>query len=498
MIWTRSNSGIEASGRVACRRAAIACVLVAVLASCESSPQAKLDATSSLVPKGAPRAVGTRPLGRDDERNLVANFGGAYNDSKAETLLNSVAARLVAASTEPSVSYKITILNSPTVNAFSLPDGHLYVTRGLLALANDSAEIAAILAHEMAHVTAHHAMQRVDLEKSSELFSRVAAEVLNDAAGSEKLQQRSKLSLASFSRQQEFQADAIGVRTMAKAGYDPYGASRFLSSLARYAAMRSSELGGKGSTRPDMLSTHPATTERVRAALQSARQLGAPGVGEADRARYFEAIDGIAYGDDPSQGTVRGRSFFHTKLGFGFTAPDGFSLSSGAEAVQGASAAGRAMRFDTVEVPASTTLDAYLKSGWIEGVDVAKETTLDVGGLPAETGIAKSGDWIFRLAAIRQGNVVYRLIFADKNFSPEADQSFMKSIASFHRLSPEEIARVKPLRLRIVAASAADSEARLADAMTRLGLPPDAFAVLNGLDKSAKLETGTQYKVVAE
>ena len=109
--------------------------------------------------------------------------------------------------------------------------------------------------------------------------------------------------------------------------------------------------------------------------------------------------------------------------------------------MQGASVAlGRAMRFDTVEVPASTPLDEYLKSGWIEGVEVTKETTLEVGGPPAETGIAKSGEWTFRLAAIRQGNMVYRLIFAAKNFSAEADQSFMDSIASFHRLSPEEIA----------------------------------------------------------
>jgi predicted Zn-dependent protease len=368
-----------------------------------------------------------------------------------------------------------------------------------LALANSTSEIAAILAHEMAHVTAHHAMQRVELEKSSALFSKVASEVLNDPAGGQRLQEKSKLSLASFSRQQEFAADAIGVRTMAKAGYDPYGASRFLSSLARYAAMRSAALGGGASSRPDMFSTHPATTERVQMALQSARQLNAPGVGEDDRGRYLAAIDGIAFGDDPSQGTVRGRSFFHTRLGFAFTAPEGFSLSSGSEAVQGAAAStGRAMRFDTVEVPSSTTLDQYLKSGWIEGVEVSKETTLEVGGLPAETGIAKSGEWTFRLAAIRQGGMVYRLIFAAKNFSPDADQSFMDAIASFHRLTPEEIARVKPLRLRIVTAGASDSVSNYAGGMTELGLPAEAFIVLNGLDKTAHLEPSSQYKVVGE
>lgn len=482
-----------------CRRAVFACFLGWGLSSCIYEAPRTVDSSAGAVPKLAPRAVGTARAGGGDERNLVATFGGPYADSKLEALLDGVSTRLVAASTEPSTSYKITILNSPSVNAFSLPDGHLYVTRGLLALADSTSEIAAVLAHEMAHVTARHAMQRVEQEKSSALFSRVASEVLNDPAGSKQLQEKSKLSLASFSRQQEFEADSIGVRTMAKAGYDPYGASRFLAALARYAALRAAAPGGAGSSRPDMYSTHPGTNERVQMALQAARQLNAPGVGEDDKARYLAALDGIAFGDDPSQGTVRGRNFIHTRLGFAFTAPEGFILSGSSEAVQGVAASlGRALRFDTVEVPASTPLDQYLKSGWIEGVEVTKQTTLDVGGLPAETGIAKSGDWTFRLAAIRQGGMVYRMIFAAKNLSPEADQSFMQSIMTFHRLTAEEATRVKPLRLHIVTAAAGDGAASLAGGMADLGLPAEDFYVLNGLDKNVKLDVGSRYKVVGE
>jgi predicted Zn-dependent protease len=482
-----------------CSRAVLVCVLGWSLSSCIYEPTRTPDLSAGPVPKLAPRTVGAQKTGGGDERNLVVTFGGPYADSKMESLLDGVSTRLVAASTEPSTSYKITILNSPSVNAFSLPDGHLYVTRGLLALAGSTSEIAAVLAHEMAHVTARHAMQRVEQEKSSALFSRVASEVLNDPAGGKQLQERSKLSLASFSRQQEFEADSIGVRTMAKAGYDPYGASHFLASLARYATLRATMLGGATSSRSDMYSTHPATNERVQMALQAARQLNAPGVGEDDKARYLAAIDGIAFGDDPSQGTVRGRNFIHTRLGFAFAAPEGFTMSGGSEAVQGVSASlGRALRFDTVEVPASTPLDQYIRSGWIEGVEVTKQTTLDVGGLPAETGIAKSGDWTFRLAAIRQGGIVYRMIFAAKNLSPEADQSFMQSIMSFHRLTAEETARVKPLRLIVLTAGASDSAAALAGGMAELGLPAEEFYVLNGLDKSSKLEVGGRYKVVGE
>ena len=499
MTWTRSNSGIDSRGRLTLGRAAVLCAVLAGLSGCISETAPKPYQNAAAVPQSAPRTVGAQHAGGGEERNLIAAFGGTYADTKAETLLDGVATRLVAASTEPGISYKITVLNSPTVNAFSLPDGHLYVTRGLLALANSTSEIAAVLAHEMAHVTAHHAMQRIELEKSTALFSKVAAEVLNDPAGGEKLQEKSKLSLASFSRQQEFAADSIGIRTMAKAGYDPYGASRFLNALARNAALRQATPGGAASGRPDMFSTHPATSERVQMALQSARQLNAPGVGEDDRGRYLAAIDGIAFGDDPSEGTVRGRSFIHTRLGFAFMAPEGFALSGGTEAVQGAATAlGRAMRFDTVEVPTSTPLDQYLKSGWIEGVEVTKEQTLDVAGMTAETGVAKSGEWSFRLAAIRSGQVIYRLIYAAKNLTAEADQSFMQSIMSFHHLSAEEIARAKPLRLRLVTAGATDTVATLSASMTALGLPADEFSVLNGIDKTGHIDAGAQYKIVGE
>lgn len=286
---------------------------------------------------------------------------------------------------------------------------------------------------------------------------------------------------------------------MAKAGYDVYGASRFLASLARYATMRASVLGGSAPARPDMSATHPATQERVQMALQQARQLNAPGLGEDDRQHYLAAIDGIAFGDDPSQGIVKGRNFVHTRLGIGFSAPEGFVLSSGAEAVQGsASSLGRALRFDTVEVPATTSLSDYLKSGWIDGVDVTKETSLEIGGMQAVTGVAKSGDWAFRLAAIRQGGVVYRLIFAARNLTPEADQTFMTSIGSFHRLAAEESARVRPLRLRVVTAGPDDTAASLSDGMVSLGLPAEEFAVLNALDKAGTVSAGTRYKVVAE
>src|SRR5260221_660886 len=122
----------------------------------------------------------------------------------------------------------------------------------------------------------------------------------------------------------------------ARAGYDPYGAVRFLASMARNAELKSSQEQSHIDPRaPDFLSSHPATPERIKNAQASARQFNAPGAGERDKATYLAGIDGLVYGEDPSEGFVRGRRFLHPKLGFTFLAPEGFTLDNTAQAVLG-------------------------------------------------------------------------------------------------------------------------------------------------------------------
>ncbi|TXM86071.1 M48 family metalloprotease, partial [Methylobacterium sp. WL122] len=184
------------------------------------------------VPPEAPRTTGRPANVTDaDHTKLVASFGGEYRAPATLRLLTEVTDRLVAASDRPDQTYVVTLLDSPVVNAFALPSGRLYVTRGLVALASDTSEIAAVLAHEIAHVTLNHATARTELELRSQLVSRVVADVLNDPATGAQLQSQSRFALARFSREQELEADAAGVRTLAKAGYDPYGAGRFLTAL---------------------------------------------------------------------------------------------------------------------------------------------------------------------------------------------------------------------------------------------------------------------------
>ncbi len=321
------------------------CLIAAGCASVEAPPTPPEAAPIAA----APRTTGGRPANPERQR-LIEAFGGEYRAPATQSYLNGVLAKLTPSG--DSRPYRVTVLNSPIVNAFALPSGDIFVTRGLLALADDTSEIAAVMAHEIAHVTSRHAAQRAEFEKTAALFTRVNAKVLAHYQDEQEAEARSKLSIARFSRQQELEADQLGIHDIAKAGYDPYAASRFLTALGEWSALRASISGAGTADRPDMMATHPSTPERVAAAVAVARAFGPPGTGVRDRDAYLTAIDGIAFGDDSTQGVVRGTRFIHPKLGFAFEAPEGFTLENQSAALIGVGENGsEALRLDSIALP---------------------------------------------------------------------------------------------------------------------------------------------------
>jgi predicted Zn-dependent protease len=474
-----------------------------MLAACTASSPTLAPQASLSTPAKPGEAVMAPDVLREHQR-ILATYGGVYNDPKLQAMIEQTVERLVAASERPDLHYKVTMLNSQSVNAFALPTGQIYVTRGLVALANDDSELASVLAHEMGHVIAHHAELREEQAKQADLVSRVVTDVVTDPQAGAMALAKSKLALASFSRSQEFEADAIGIGIAARAGYDPYGAVRFLSSMEQNSALKPEQSGAINPGAADFLSSHPATPERITQALANARQYRAPAeTGSSEvaqqKAAYFGDIDGMVYGEDPSEGFVRGRRFLHPKLGFTFTAPDGFSLDNTAQAVLGIKRGGNeALRLDVVRVPAEQTLAEYLTSGWIENIDPATVEDITVNGFPGATAAAKGDQWDFRLYAIRFGSDVYRFIFAAKHRTPDTDRSFRESVGTFRRMSLAEIEAAKPLRLKIVTVAPGDTVDRLAGKMAVADRAAERFRVLNGLSPGDRLKPGGEVKILVE
>lgn len=467
------------------------------LAGCGDMARFQTAATAPSQPAVKPiRAAPPSPATLHEHERILSTYGGAYDDPRLEALISRTVDRLVAVSDRPDLTYKVTILNSGAVNAFALPTGQLYVTRGLLALANDTSELSSVLAHEMAHVLAKHAAIREDQARQAALLTRVVAEVSNDADMTALALAKSKLTMASFSRAQEFEADSIGVSLSAKANFDPFGAARFLTAMERNAALKAPQRDPRS---VDFLSSHPATPERIQKAQLTGWQNAAPAANERDREAYLDAIDNIVYGEDPSEGFVRGRRFLHPKLGFTFQVPDGFDLENTAQAVVGVRDNGtQAMRFDVVRVPAEQTLADYLNSGWMENVDRASTEELSINGFPAATASAGGEQWQFRIYALRFGTDVYRFIFAARKRTAESDRAFRETVNSFRRLTLAEIQAARPLRIKVITVQPGDTVESLSHRMAGVDHPLERFRVLNGLDARATVKPRDRVKIVVE
>ena len=456
---------------------------------------------ASPAPTPVPKPIHTvaqTPAAEREHERILASYGGSYDDPHLEGLITKIVDRLVAASDRPDQAYKVTILNSGAVNAFALPTGQLYVTRGLIALASDSSELSSVLSHEMAHVLAKHAAIREDQARQAAIVTRVVTDMSSDPELTALALAKTKLTMASFSRIQEFEADDMGVGISARAHFDPYGAARFLTSMERNAELKV----GKPSFDPrtqDFLSSHPATPERIERAQTTARQYTSPENTERDREEYLAAIDNIVYGEDPSEGFVRGRRFLHPKLGFTFQAPENFTLDNTAQAVIGVRDGGtQAMRFDVVRVPAEQSLGDYLNSGWMENVDKASTEDISISGFPAASAAAAGDQWQFKIYALRFGSDVYRFIFATRQKTTESDRNARETVNSFRRLSLEEIQEARPLRIKVITVQPGDTVESLSHRMAGVDHPTERFRVLNGLDARAQVKVRDRVKIVVD
>ena len=448
----------------------------------------------------APAVVpeGTDPddavLGLREHPRIIAAYGGVYEDRQAEIMVARIVGRLLAAANQPNAKFQVTILDTSEVNAFALPGGYIYVTRGILALASDTSELAAVLAHEIAHVTLRHARARTDRTRQTQIVDRVITGIFGGDTSSDATANRTREQLAAFSQNQELEADKEGIKFAGKAGYDPQAAARFLGVMSRFAAFSA----GASSGNDGFLSSHPSTPARIETALSTARGMfGSTEIGETDRDAYLAAISGLSFGDSPAQGSIVGQRFIHPANKFTFTVPQGYTLQTSQSAVVGVAGDGEAVRFDSAQVQANMSLTDYLKSGWIAGLKADTVTAQSFNGLDMASGLAQTDQWFFRVAVIRLDGDVYRFIFAAKNDSPRFRQGAEATIESFRRTNASDLSQIRQLSIRLVTARPGDTADRLAQQMANISGARDLFYILNNLYPGDPVVAGQRYKVVA-
>ncbi|MBI1261655.1 MAG: M48 family metalloprotease [Rhizobiales bacterium] len=477
----------------------LALILVgAALAGCATN---QATGKTQLVPLMS-RAEEAR-VGAENHPKIIQAYGGVYDDPAVGRYVADVTDRVVKGyGPQGAGQYRVTVLDSPIVNAFALPGGYVYVTRGLLALANDEAELAGVIGHEVGHVLARHSAQRQTAALGTSLLGAVLGAVVGNNAVNQIVGMGGQGLLASYSRDQEYEADELGVRALAGAGYDPLAEADFLASLGAQdtlnaAVSNQKDAGGQIS----WLSSHPATPDRVQAARAHARASGvAAGSGVRNQTAYFKAINGLLYGDSLSQGVIRDRTFLHPVSRFKFTAPSGYEIVNSAKAVVVQGPDKTQIKFDADRKQGGRDIADYLVNEWAKGVQLTSPQRLTIHGMAAATAMTRINGYNARLVAIQYDDTnVYRFLIGTlPQIGGRRDAELIAMVNSFQKLSAAQARAIKPLRVRIVTVRSGDTAAKLGLRMVWSDHQALRFRVLNGLALNAEPRVGSQVKLVTE
>lgn len=401
-------------------------------------------------------------MGQQADTAVIATIG-LYPDAAWQSYIQQFGARLAATSERPNLPWTFRVVDDPAVNAFALPGGFVYVTRGLLAHLTNEAELASVVGHEIGHVTARHtaaAMSKQQLLGLGLAVGSMASSQVAKYAGT--ANQALGILYLKFSRDDESQADQLGLRYMRRADYDP----RQMPEVFRLLDRLSTAEGG--ARLPTWLETHPSPANRVDAINRQVAALPQDFSGTSvNRDSYERRLDGLVFGNDPRQGYFTGSEFLHPVLRFRITFPSGWKLNNGAQAVVAVSPPGDAVveLAAAAEHSADAAIRAFLAQ---QGITAGAATRVSLtGALPAVSApfAAATEDGTLRGTAlfVDFGGAVYGII----GYAPEARWSSYQGVVeraqrSFQRLTDPAALNAQPQRVDIVTVSRATTIEQMA------------------------------------
>lgn len=444
-----------------------------------------------------------RSIGAKQHPQIVAQFGGEYIKDGLNDYILDIGLRLAFVSEMRDLPWRFTILNSPVVNAFAIPGGYVYITRGLLALANNEAEVAGVLAHEIGHVTARHGAARQSRATGIGLLGALAGILTGSSVVHELGQQLGGLYVANYSREQEYEADQLGVKYLGLAGYPRDAMADFLKRMEAQTKYMAAVTGNSGGGSFDFFASHPQTEDRIDRAEASAAANADNLDREYEKSRYLTEINGMLYADDPKEGIIRGREFLHPDLRFKFTAPEGFQLINSSRAVYAVDGKGSQMVFDiAMRKSESQSLADYLSREWLAKIDVPSIAMTDVGGAPAAVSrfaLDRNGTryYLTVVAIDFRGGKVARFIYQTTSANTDLQSRFTQSYKSFRPMDAAEAAAIKPIVIGIGTVRENDSLETILAGMADIVKDKKAlFLLLNPSFEDGVPPAGSLYKAL--
>jgi predicted Zn-dependent protease len=428
---------------------------------------------------------------------------GVYEDPELQRYVESVGMRLARASERPSLPWHFAVVDEPAVNAFALPGGYIYLTRGILPFLDNEAQLAGVLGHEIGHVTARHSAQQYTKATTAGIGVTLLSIFVPEARPFQNLTETALgVLFLKYGRDDELQADQLGVKYAGTTGWDPAGVAGMLRTLARL-----DEASGSRRGVPNWLSTHPAPADRVQKVQAFIQQQPPRAVGTAgtvDEADFLRHVDGIVYGDSPREGIVRGNAFLHPELRFAMEFPQGWDVQNTPTQVL-AKAPDRDNYMLLQLVPnVSGSIDQIARGTMANaGFRQLNGEPARVNGLDAYVGTYQGqmqglGNVVTLAAHIVHERSVYLFAgLAPASEFESVQRPFAQSIRSFRELSRQEAANIRPNLVDLYTVRAGDTWASIAERAGG-GVKASTLAIMNDYEPNQPPRAGERIKVVVQ
>lgn len=443
--------------------------------------------------------------GEEADRQIEAEFG-FYEDEELAAYVDRIGQVVASVSERPQLPWNFRVLDSPAVNAFAIPGGFVYVTRGLLAHMNSEAELAGVLGHEVGHITGKHAeaRQRRSLLGTLGLLglSILAPEAAGFALRTGIAQNVLGLLLLKYSRDQELDADERGIRYATTAGYDPRGIGAFFETL------QSIEERSDRKGLPGWLSTHPQVDDRIERGQEWAAESLAVAGAEPDdliqgRTAHLLAVDGVVFGENPREGFTRGDDFLHPDLRFAVTFPTGWAVQNSRQAVMVEDPDQRALiKLTLARAEPDTTPAEYARAYLRQvGARVTDLANTRVDELPAAEAIfqARGDNTIYAVYGlwVEYDGRLYELLGVTTPRSwNDYGQRLQRSLRSFRRLDDPEVLAVEPARVKTVRSPQTQQLRGVIEARPETSVEPEVVALINQRRLDETVQAGELMKLV--
>lgn len=479
----------------------LAAVLTAATTGCAVNP---VTGENNLVLMSVDQEIA---IGRENDANIKKQYG-VYDDADLQAYVQQIGERLAQRSHRPQLVYRVTVLDSPDVNAFALPGGYIYITRGILAYLNSEAELAAVLGHEIGHVTARHSVRQYTATFAANVGATIMSifvPELGNQAGQQLLNVIGGALLSGYGRDHELEADRLGAEYLAHTGYDPdaiIGVIGVLKNQEQFEKERARNEGREPRIYHGVFATHPSADTRLQQVVAQARKHKIRTASRVRRDEYLQRLDGVVFGDSVKEGIRRGVNFYHRDLNFGIVFPEGWRLENSPQALSARSADRNAVMTVRVEDidRRLTPREFMLQRLKIDGL--TREAPLAGTDFLSHSAVANIntpfGKHDSRISVVYYRNrafVFYAATRAADSFDSQ-DRLFRATAASLHSLTPEEQRLAQGLRLRVVKVAHTDNFAGLAKKSPLNSYAESLLRLINAKYPHGNLKPGEKIKLV--